>query len=102
MTDAESKDLIRLVSLMEQCQRDTHEILGPGAAGRLANWQRHESNLPSLVKFIHDRLLTSRENGYSLERNKRVSLESIVVRELSHRFCKDDIEVATATLSGLV
>ena len=95
-------DLKRLVSLMKDCQRDTLDILGSGAAGRLANWQKHEADLASLVKFIQDRLLTSRENGYVLERNNRVSLESIVVRELPHLFRKDDIEVATATLEGVV
>jgi hypothetical protein len=33
--------LSELVKLMEKCQRDTLETLGSGAAGRLANWQKH-------------------------------------------------------------
>ena len=102
MTSSESSDLARQVSLMETCQRDTLDVLRGGTAGRLANWQRHETSLDSLVKFIHDRLLTSRENGYALERRGRVSLESIVVRELPHLFSREDIEIATATLSGQV
>lgn len=92
-----SANLSRLVSLMESCQRDTLAVLGGGAAGRLANWQRHETDLVSLINFVHDRLLTSRENGYALERHGKVSLESIVVRELPHLFSGEDIEIATAT-----
>jgi hypothetical protein len=98
----EPGDLARLISLMETCQRDTLDVLGSGAAWRLANWQRNKTSLASLVRFIQDQLLTSRENGYALERRGRVSLESIVVRELPHLFCKGDIEIATATLGGLV
>jgi hypothetical protein len=102
VTVTEREDLTRLISLMETCQRDTLDVLGRGAAGRLANWQRHEGDLTSLMKFIRDSLLTSRENGYALERHGRVSLESIVVRELPHRFHAEDIEIAAATLNGLV
>jgi hypothetical protein len=87
---------------MERCQRDTLDTLGAGAAGRLANWQRYESDQTALVRFIHDRLLVSRENGYALEMQGRLSLEAIVVRELPELFCKDDIEIASATLAGKV
>lgn len=98
----EPEDLARLISLMEMCERDTLDVLGRGGAGRLAYWQTHKTNLASLVKFIRDRLLVSRENGYTLERRGKVSLESIVVRQLPHLFCENDIEIATATLDGLV
>jgi hypothetical protein len=58
--------------------------------------------MDSLIRFIQERLLTSRANGYALELRGRVSLESIVVRELPHLFRSEDIEIATATLGGLV
>ena len=47
-----TSDLSRLVLLMERCQRDTLDTLGAGAAGRLANWQRYESDQTALVRFI--------------------------------------------------
>lgn len=97
-----TSDLSRLVSLMERCQSDTRDTLGAGAAGRLANWQRYESDQTALVRFIHDRLLISRENGYALEKRGKLSLEAIVVRELPQLFSKDDIEIASATLAGIV
>ena len=94
--------LPELVKLMEQCQEHTLEILGPGAAGRLANWQKHESNLEALVQFIKDRLRSDRrENGRKLEQSERVSLERIVVYHCPELFDPDDIEWAKATLQGL-
>ena len=54
------------------------------------------------MRFIHDRLLISRENGYALEKRGKLSLEAIVVRELPQLFSKDDIEIASATLAGIV
>ena len=94
-------DLPRLTALMDQCQSDTFHVL-PQAATRPANWQRHQSDLESLVRFIHDRLLNSRENGYKLEKAGRLSLEAIVAREMPHLFSQDDIEIAKATLAGIV
>ena len=103
-TDAmtEPEDLARLISLMEMCERDTLDLLGRAATERLAYWQTHKTNLVSLVGFIRDRLLTRRQNGYALERHGKISLESIVARQLPHLFCENDIEIATATLRGLL
>jgi len=45
-----------LLELMEQCQRDTQEVLGDGAAGRLAYWLDYRNDRERLVKFIQDRI----------------------------------------------
>jgi hypothetical protein len=79
---------------MDQCEKDTLNALGSGAAARLANWQRYETDLNALVKFIHDRLLKTRENGYALEEQRLLSLEAIAVRELPELFSKEDIQIA--------
>ena len=90
-----------LVELMRQCQEDTLAILGAGAAGRLAHWQKHESALADLVRFIQERLRKdSRENGRKLELASRLSLERIVIYHCPELFTQDDIEWATATLAG--
>ena len=102
MKSQEPMTLPRLGALMERCQKDTLEILGQRAAGRLANWQRYESDLEGLVKFIKKRLLSeSRENGRKLEISKKLSLERIVVYHFPELFDPDDIELAKATLEGL-
>ena len=46
-----------LVELMEQCQRDTQEVLGNGRAGRLAYWLDYRNDRGRLVKFIQDRYM---------------------------------------------
>jgi len=98
----EETSLRKLVRLMEQCQGDTFEVLGAGAAGRLANWQRYENDQQALHRFICERLLVSRENGHLLEKRGRLSLEAIVVRELPELFGPDEIEIAKATLAGIL
>mgnify|MGYP001590546331 CR=1 len=91
-----------LVSLLDRCQRDTLEVLGVGAAGRLANWQRYADDRDRLVRFIRERLLVSRQNGYKLEQNGKLSLERIVAHHHPGLFTSEDIEVARATLEGKV
>ncbi len=87
---------------MEKCQADTRETLGPGAAGRLANWQKHESDLHSLRQFIKQRLrVEARENGRKLELSNKLSLERIVVYHCPELFEDEDITWANATLQGL-
>lgn len=94
--------LRELVKLMEECQADTREMLGPGAAGRLANWQKHESDLPGLLRFIKQRLRAeARENGRKLELSNKLSLERIVVYRCPELFDDEDIAWASATLQGL-
>jgi len=91
-----------LVKLMEKCQADTRETLGPGATGRLANWQKHESDLDGLLQFIKARLRTeARENGHKLELANKLSLERIVVYHCPELFEDQDITWAKATLQGL-
>src|ERR1022692_2402596 len=98
----EGHKLKRLVALMDQCEKDTLNALGSGAAARLANLPTYETDLNALVKFIHDRLLKTRENGYALEEQRLLSLEAIAVRELPELFSKEDIQIASATLAGIV
>jgi len=87
---------------MEKCQDDTLETLGPGAAGRLANWQKHESDLDSLLRFIKQRLRAeARENGRKLELSDKLSLERIVVYYCPELFDDEDFNWAKATLQGL-
>jgi len=94
--------LSELVKLMEKCQGDTLETLGPGAAGRLANWQKHESDLDRLLRFIKQRLRAeARENGRKLELSNKLSLERIVVSYCPELFDDEDITWARATLRGL-
>jgi hypothetical protein len=69
-------ELQRLIALMDRCQRDTLSALGGTAPRRLANWQRHESDLSSLVQFIHQRLIDTPESGYALETRGLLSLET--------------------------
>lgn len=90
-----------LVKLMRRCQEDTLAILGAGAAGRLAHWQKHESGLAGLVHFIQERLRKdSRQNGRMLELASKLSLERIVIYHCPDLFTQEDIEWATATLAG--
>lgn len=98
MTD----DLRRLIVLLDKCQRDTLSDLGGRAAQRLANWQRHESDLRALVQFIHERLIYTPESGYALETRGLLSLERIVVHEMPHLFSQEDIGVAEFTLRGVL
>jgi hypothetical protein len=93
--------LQKLVSLMETCQADTLRLLNIGAAARLANWQRYEDDQEALVRFVHDRLLLSRANGYRLELKSGLSLERIVAYECPEIFSAEDREIALATLSGI-
>lgn len=92
--------LEQLTVLMEQCQRDTQEICGAGAAGRLGNWERHRATKDDLVRFI-ERCITSGdgwENGRCLEENQRVSLESIVLDKCPECFFEIAKRTARQTL----
>ena len=88
-----------LVILMEQCQRDTQEVLGDGAAGRLAYWLDHRNDRGRLVKFIQDRIHGDTwENGARLHQRGKMSLERIVVDCGTALFETKDIERAQETL----
>lgn len=91
-------DLRKLVGLMERCQQDTRDKLGPGQAGRLAHWQAHQDNLSELLSFIKRCLRNSQMNGAELHSKSGLSLEAIVTRHLPHRFEPEDRELAEATL----
>jgi|SRR5690349_4094825 hypothetical protein len=88
-----------LLELMEQCQRDTQEVLGDGAAGRLAYWLDYRNDRERLVKFIQDRIHSDTwENGARLHRRGKMSLERIVVECGTVVFDSKDIERAQDTL----
>ncbi len=91
-------DLLRLV---QQCQDDTFDVIGTGAANRLSHWQEYQFDQPRLIRFIQERLRKeSRENGRKLELAGKLSLERIVVHLHPDLFTEEDIVWATATLSG--
>jgi hypothetical protein len=91
--------MCELIELLVQCQRDTLDILGEGAAGRLSNWANHRNDLPRLIRFIQERIHSDTwENGAKLELNNRMSLERIVVTCGEPTFAAQDIERAQATL----
>ncbi len=98
MKSTSSDDLLKL---MQQCQDDTLEIIGPGAAARLAHWQEHTFDEGRLARFIKERLRKeSRENGHKLELAGKLSLERIVVYHRPDLFTEEDIIWARATLAG--
>ena len=99
---ADMSTRLNLLSLLQRCQDDTLEILGASAASRLSHWQQYAEDQSKLVRFIHDRLLMTRENGYTLERMGKLSLERIVVHHHPKLFTQEDIEIAQATLGGKV
>jgi hypothetical protein len=87
--------LKELVALMRECESDTREIIGTGAANMLAHWQKYENDLDRLVKFIHDRIYgPSAMNGWTLEQNKRLSLERIVFDRCPELFSPTEIRKA--------
>ena len=89
-----------LIELLEQCERDTREVLGEGAAKRLARWHNHAADQARLVKFVKDRIHGDKwENGVELHRVKKLSLERIVIECGAPMFEKRDVERAKATLS---
>ena len=84
---------------MRQCDIDTREILGTGAATVLAHWHEYEADLGRLVKFIHDRIYSEkRVNGWTLEHNNRMSLERIVAFHCPELFNPSEIRRALETL----
>jgi hypothetical protein len=88
-----------LIELMEQCQRDTQEVLGDGAAGRLAYWLDYRNDRERFVKFIQDRIHGEPwENGARLHQRGKLSLERIVVECGTAVFEAKDIERAQETL----
>ena len=88
-----------LAADLRRCEADTARLLNKGAAGRLANWRRHESNLPELVAFVQRTLRgPNRQNGWELHRNGGRSIEQIVIDCGKPPFEDDDIRVARETL----
>ena len=88
-----------LVELLTQCERDTLEILGPRVAGQLATWESHRASQNSMIRFVQQRIHSSTwEIGATLELNKRLSLERIVVECGSDVFTDRDIELARDVL----
>ena len=88
-----------LIRLLEQCQADTHEVLGPGAAGRLAYWQQYANDRERLISFIRERIRRKGQNKAKLHRRGKLSLEQIVIQCGPEVFDESDIELAKATLS---
>ena len=84
---------------LTQCERDTRQIIGAGAAKRLACWQRYPTEA-ELVQFIQRTIRNDRNNanGFELEQNKKLSLESIVLAN-PDLFTEDDIRISTQILN---
>jgi hypothetical protein len=56
-------------------------------------------SLDGLVKFIHDRIYSNKGvNGWTLEQNKRLSLERIVAFKCPHLFSPSEVRHARTTL----
>lgn len=89
-----------LIQLLERCQHDTQELLGDGAAGRLAYWQNYRNDRERLIKFIQDWIHgDSWRNGAKLDNQGKLSLARKVVQCGGQMFEARDLERAQATLN---
>jgi len=88
-----------LVILLQRCEEDTRQLLGPLAARRLGNWRTHAASMPALVEYVQ-RLLWGEHcaNGKRLDRQGGLSLERIVLDHLPNLFTEHDHEQARRTL----
>lgn len=82
---------------LARCERDTRDVVGAGAAARLAAWcqcERHED----LIGFIRRMICNqqNRANGFLLSRQNRASLESIVINN-RNLFSDEDLRIARET-----
>lgn len=80
------------------CEEHTRQILGERSANRLSAWRQYSSE-SELISFIQ-RVIRNRSNmanGWELERQGKVSLESIVISN-SNLFIDEDVNIAKATL----
>ena len=83
---------------LEECELHTRQAIGAGAASRLANWRRYQTE-QELVNFIQ-RTIRNKDNmanGWELERQGLTSLESIVIAQ-SVLFTEEDIRISRKTL----
>jgi len=82
---------------LAQCEEHTREILGARVANRLAVWnQYHEGEL---IQFIQ-RVIRNNDNltnGWELDRQGKMSIESIVILN-PELFTGEDIQIANRTL----
>lgn len=83
---------------LARCEQDTRDVIGAGAAARLAAWHQYERQ-EDLVEFIRRMIRNqqNRANGFLLSRQNRVSLESIVINN-HNLFSDEDLWIARGTL----
>lgn len=91
--------MLGLKELLQVCEEDTRRIVNAGAAKRLAAWRQYKSEA-ELVAFIARliRIKENQANGFFIDRQHGVSLESIVAIHLPSLFTEDDIRIAKQTL----
>jgi hypothetical protein len=91
-------DLQGLIEMIERCEADTRELLGPLAAQRLGNWRHHVESENSLVTYNQQLIWGERrDNGRRLDEQNRLSLERIVLSR-PDLFGDSDREQAKRTL----
>jgi hypothetical protein len=88
-----------LALLLEECENDTKEMIGQGAANRLARWRQYAHDEEALVAFVQ-RVIHggSRANGWKLDQHGRLSLERIVLDRRPDLFTEEDKRQAKETL----
>lgn len=93
-----SEKVMPLEEELARCELDTRDVIGVGAATRLAAWRQYERQ-EDLIEFIRRMIRNqqNRANGFLLSQQNRVSLESIVINN-RNSFSDDDLRIARATL----
>lgn len=89
-----------LQALIQQCEEDTHRLLGNLAAQRLGNWRRHTAVSENVLVAYIQRLLWGEhcENGRRLDQQGGLGLERIVLEHRPDLFGDSDREQAKRTL----
>jgi hypothetical protein len=87
-----------LVKLIQQCEQDTENLLGHGAAERLGNWRRHTATMREPVEYVQMLLWGEHcQNGKRLGQQDGLSLERIAL-SFPDLFGEPDLQQAKTTL----